>query len=489
MDLSQLQGLLSFQATPEEQQRAMQQGLLMGGLGILSANSRNPRGAGALGALGGAMPGIMAYQQQMENAPKQRLQNVQGLLQLQKLKREMDGQKMMGDWFANQGGAQAAPGALSAEQSAGGMPGPTNAAAARLPAPQMPPFEQFALAGVPAEQNKIFMEAFKLRRPDMQVANGFAYDKNTLPPGFLPGLHTSASGQTSLSMPNAQGGVNVSAPPGALDTYSAYQGANERARAQYDLVPVPQSDGTTRTMPRSQAVQNLSGPMVGQTQMPPMGGRPPAEQEALRRVYEASNSGQGLSVSVPGGPVPSSAVLGVSQSPADRERAVTVAKGQGERELGLPQANQKLAQIQNEAGAVMATVDHALKGVSGWTVGPGGAAFSRLPGSPAKDLQQTLETIKANLGFQKIQAMRDASPTGGALGQVAVQELEMLQKAIASLDNTQSPGQLRQNLEAVKQHFSNWKQITERAYAETYPQSTQTPQRRATDGWSIKRVE
>src|SRR5688572_30311049 len=116
MDLSQLQGMLNFQATPEEQQRAMQQGLLMGGLGILSANSRNPRGAGALGALGGAIPGILAYQHQMEHAPKQRLQNVQGLLQLQKLHRDMQLQDEMSGAYGT------GPNASAALQAGPGLP-------------------------------------------------------------------------------------------------------------------------------------------------------------------------------------------------------------------------------------------------------------------------------------------------------------------------------------------------------------------------------
>lgn len=56
----------------------------------------------------------------------------------------------------------------------------------------------------------------------------------------------------------------------------------------------------------------------------------------------------------------------------------------------------------------------------------------------ARDNYLAVNTIKANLGFDALQAMRDASPTGGALGQVAVQELEMLQSTVAALDPTGS---------------------------------------------------
>ena len=52
--------------------------------------------------------------------------------------------------------------------------------------------------------------------------------------------------------------------------------------------------------------------------------------------------------------------------------------------------------------------------------------------------------------------MREASPTGGALGQVAVQELEGLQSTIASLDIGQDEAVLRNNLAQVEEHYIGW---------------------------------
>ena len=83
--------------------------------------------------------------------------------------------------------------------------------------------------------------------------------------------------------------------------------------------------------------------------------------------------------------------------------------------------------------------------------------WGRITGSGAYDLKRTVDTIKANLGFAELQAMREASPTGGALGQVAVQELEMLQSTLASLDPGQSEDQLKNNLRKVQTHYRNWK--------------------------------
>ena len=54
--------------------------------------------------------------------------------------------------------------------------------------------------------------------------------------------------------------------------------------------------------------------------------------------------------------------------------------------------------------------------------------------------------------------MRDASPTGGALGQVAVKELDALQASVSSLDLNQSSERIRNNLEQIKTHYSRWRQ-------------------------------
>ena len=85
--------------------------------------------------------------------------------------------------------------------------------------------------------------------------------------------------------------------------------------------------------------------------------------------------------------------------------------------------------------------------------GLGGAILSNIPGTEARDFESRLTTIKANIGFDKLQAMRDASPTGGALGQVSEMELRQLNASMGNLENSQSPEQLRENLMAVREQY------------------------------------
>ena len=80
---------------------------------------------------------------------------------------------------------------------------------------------------------------FKRGVPDMQVSNGYAYDKNKLGAGFLPQLNVSQNGQTSMVQIDPNTGLPVvSAPSGALNTYAGYRNIDESAKANFDPVTV-----------------------------------------------------------------------------------------------------------------------------------------------------------------------------------------------------------------------------------------------------------
>lgn len=138
-----------------------------------------------------------------------------------------------------------------------------------------------------------------------------------------------------------------------------------------------------------------------------------------------------------------------------------------------------------KAKLVSQKVDEALKETGFFSTGLTGEVLGMIPGTGAYDLDATLDTIKANLGFNELQAMRQASPTGGALGQVAVRELEMLQATIASLKKGQSQYKLRKGLNQVKTHYGNWKKAVDASAAQDGGQSATDNQ--PTSGWSIKK--
>src|SRR5690606_15445362 len=71
------------------------------------------------------------------------------------------------------------------------------------------------------------------------------------------------------------------------------------------------------------------------------------------------------------------------------------------------------------------------------TTGMIGEWMSGVGGTAARDLRGLLDTVKSNAGFDRLQAMRDSSPTGGALGQVSERELAFLQSTIGNLEQSQ----------------------------------------------------
>jgi hypothetical protein len=147
----------------------------------------------------------------------------------------------------------------------------------------------------------------------------------------------------------------------------------------------------------------------------------------------------------------------------------------------------KVAQANEEAKAknVIGIIDNVLPKISGLnTAGLAGKALSFVPGSDAFDVAKNIETIKANIGFKELSDMRQASPTGGALGQVAVQELNFLQAAISNLDVGQSPQQLRDNLGKVKKHYNRWLATTR---GEIPPEDKEAPAA-STEGKTVKRT-
>jgi hypothetical protein len=87
------------------------------------------------------------------------------------------------------------------------------------------------------------------------------------------------------------------------------------------------------------------------------------------------------------------------------------------------------------------------------STGIGAQISGGIGGGPANDLGQTLATIKANISFDKLQALRQASPTGGALGNVSDNDMKLLQATYGSLEQSQSAPQLLQNLQAFKQLY------------------------------------
>lgn len=136
--------------------------------------------------------------------------------------------------------------------------------------------------------------------------------------------------------------------------------------------------------------------------------------------------------------------------------------------------------LSDSANNVLAAVAEA-KELAGYKTTGWGGLTAGIPMTDARKLAGKLNTIKANLGFDRLQQMRDMSPTGGALGQVAVQELEALKATVAALDQLQDPADVQEALGKIEQHYTRWKGTL--AGDDTAPSSAPA------SGWKVERVQ
>lgn len=113
------------------------------------------------------------------------------------------------------------------------------------------------------------VDVAKLARPDMQVSNGYAYNRNAIQPGFLPQMNVSQDGKASLVTIDPRTGLPVvSAPGGAYNTYAGYRNIDESAKANFDPMTVtPQGENPQMTT-RGALVRNpqVSGRVSPQEQ-------------------------------------------------------------------------------------------------------------------------------------------------------------------------------------------------------------------------------
>ena len=105
-------------------------------------------------------------------------------------------------------------------------------------------------------------------------------------------------------------------------------------------------------------------------------------------------------------------------------------------------------------------------GSTGW-----GSLLKDIPATQAKGVAGMIATIKGNVGFDKLQAMREASPTGGALGQVSELELKLLMSTIGSLDQAQSDADLLRVLNEIEYWYNHI--VHGAAYASTAVEETE----------------
>ena len=140
---------------------------------------------------------------------------------------------------------------------------------------------------------------------------------------------------------------------------------------------------------------------------------------------------------------------------AQGKEARTAAEAETKQQTAARAAEATAAGAEESARIVTDAITKAKELVSPTSTGFG-SLLSGIPTSDARALEGQLNVVKANLGFDRLRQMREESKTGGALGSIAVKELERLEAAVATLDTGLKGQQLINALDAVSTHYNNW---------------------------------
>ncbi len=109
-------------------------------------------------------------------------------------------------------------------------------------------------------------------------------------------------------------------------------------------------------------------------------------------------------------------------------------------------------------------IEQSLKNTGKSSTGFGGSFLKFVKGSKASDLNESLKPILGEAAFGRLQQMREASKTGGALGAISERELDLLQSAMGALNSSQSESQFRSNLLAYQKQLRESNKRMKEAY-------------------------
>jgi hypothetical protein len=167
--------------------------------------------------------------------------------------------------------------------------------------------------------------------------------------------------------------------------------------------------------------------------------------------------------------------VGIAQTEAERKLQGLEAlppKEIQKREAALPQATSAIKGFETKSESFIKDLeklrdDPGLNQITGAIYGRVGSVSRE--GSRAQALY---DKIVAKGGFQALQDMRDASKTGGALGNVSNTEGKQLQASVAAIDRRQNPEDVKAALNQLIDDIQGSKARMREAYDSTYAYKT-----------------
>ena len=138
------------------------------------------------------------------------------------------------------------------------------------------------------------------------------------------------------------------------------------------------------------------------------------------------------------------------------------------REAKFPQANLAVKSFESKSDEVLRDIERlrnhpGLKSITG-------IVYGRTPSvtKEGREAQALYDKIVSGLQFKELQDMRNASPTGGALGNVSNQEGQQLRQAAGALDRTQEASSVQDELDRIAGSIRGSKSRVREAFDLTY---------------------
>jgi hypothetical protein len=328
-----------------------------------------------------------------------------------------------------------------------------------------------------AAQNELLQAQIAKTRAESQPASPFSGT------GFenqVAGTYYNAYLQQGLSPLEAQ----IKAAQAVFNREPSYV-----TDAAGNLVPIP-----GRTLPSLGATEPMAAPTArqpdaidqatsalgfapqtsGMVLPPPSGvGAPDA---TLFQGAQAPQVGQAPRITAPQGAGPrTQQALDEAAGKGQIELNIEAAKKLQEKQALLPKAQAGFTSAISDIDRTIEAIDNVLPNVAGQTAGLRGAVLGVIPGTSAYDLEAALKQIKASNAFGALQDMRNNSPTGGALGGIAVPELQLLESTKGSVDRGQSPQALAKNLQKMRDEYSKMRERVTNAFNQDFSQLLQQP--------------
>lgn len=259
----------------------------------------------------------------------------------------------------------------------------------------------------------------------------------------------------------------MSNPNGQLDQFAANEAEQQRLAAEEMAATRDQKyvDQAIGSLPAEQQPWARIAPEAAARGI---FGAPPARYGALERIdgrLGQRNEATGQydwAPQIPAGMIPQ-APSGYRFTPDNNLEAIQGGpadlRANAEGRARIQQMDSSVRQLDNAISSLPENFDNAAAGF--W-----GGMTRNIPGSSAYDLNQALEPVRAILSFENLQEMRRNSTTGGALGSIAVRELELLGNTVRSLDTAQSPEQLANNIREVRRQLRRTRDALNAARAE-----------------------